>query len=66
MSHANVAIVGAALDAFAQIARGRGKGGGVQTEMPLALLFSVRAGEIREWRVFAREEEALKAAELEA
>jgi ketosteroid isomerase-like protein len=48
-----------------QIARGRGKGSGVQVEMPLALLFSVRAGKISEWLIFAHEEEALKAVGLE-
>ena len=47
-----------------QMARGRGKGSGVQVEMPLALLFSVRAGKISEWRIFSREEEALKAVGL--
>jgi ketosteroid isomerase-like protein len=47
-----------------QIARGRGKGSGVQVEMPLALLFSVRTGKISEWRIFAREEEALQDAGL--
>jgi ketosteroid isomerase-like protein len=48
-----------------QMAHGRGKGSGVQVEMPLALLFSVRAGKITEWRIFAREDEALKAVGLE-
>jgi ketosteroid isomerase-like protein len=47
-----------------QMARGRGKGSGVQVEMALALLFSVRAGKISEWRIFSREEEALKAVGL--
>jgi ketosteroid isomerase-like protein len=45
----------------AQIVRGRGKGSGVQVEMPLPLLFSIRAGKISEWRMFSREDEALKA-----
>jgi ketosteroid isomerase-like protein len=48
-----------------QMARGRGKGSGVQVEMPLTLLFSVRAGKISEWRMFTRENEALKAVGLE-
>ena len=47
-----------------QVVRGRGKGSGVQVEMPLPLLFSVRAGKISEWRMFAREEEALEAVGL--
>jgi ketosteroid isomerase-like protein len=47
-----------------QMVRGRGKGSGVQVEMPLALLFSVRAGKISEWRIFSREEEALEAVGL--
>jgi ketosteroid isomerase-like protein len=49
----------------AQMVRGRGKGSGVQVEMPLPLLFSIRAGKISEWRMFAREDEALKAVGLE-
>ena len=48
----------------AQMVRGRGKGSGVQVEMPLPLLFSIRAGKISEWRMFAREDEALKAVGL--
>jgi ketosteroid isomerase-like protein len=49
----------------AQMVRGRGKGSGVRVEMPLPLLFSVHAGKISEWRMFAREDEALKAVGLE-
>jgi ketosteroid isomerase-like protein len=47
-----------------QISRGRGKGSGVQVEMPFALLFSVCEGKITEWRIFAHEEEALQDAGL--
>jgi ketosteroid isomerase-like protein len=43
-----------------QMVRGRGKGSGVQVEMPLVLLFSVRAGKISEWGTHTREEDALK------
>ena len=39
--------------------------GGVRVEMPLPLLFSVRAGKISEWHMFAHAEEGLKAAGLE-
>jgi ketosteroid isomerase-like protein len=47
-----------------QIARGRGKGSGIPVAMPLALLFAVRGGKIREWLIFAEEHEALEAAGL--
>ena len=49
----------------AQMVRGRGKCSGVQVEMPLPLLFSVRTGKISEWHMFASEKEALKAVGLE-
>src|SRR5690349_816653 len=47
-----------------QMARGRGKGSGVQVEMPLALLFSIRAGKIAEWGIVNDEADALKAVGL--
>jgi hypothetical protein len=47
------------------INRGRGKDSGVPVEMPFAFVFSVRAGKIVQWRLFMREEQALKAVRLE-
>jgi ketosteroid isomerase-like protein len=47
------------------INRGRGKDSGVPVEMPFAFVFSVRAGKIVQWRLFMREEQALKAVGLE-
>jgi ketosteroid isomerase-like protein len=46
------------------INRGRGKGSGVPVEMPFTFLFRVRGGRIAEWRLFMREEQALKAVGL--
>lgn len=48
-----------------QLVHGRGKGSGVEVEMPLILLFSVRGGKIDWWGTFMREDEALKAVGLE-
>ena len=48
-----------------QMARGRGKDTGIPVEMLFTFLFSVRAGKITEWRIFTREDEALKAVGLE-
>jgi ketosteroid isomerase-like protein len=48
-----------------QMARGRGKGTGIPVEMLFTFLFLVRAGKIKEWRIFTREDEALKAVGLE-
>jgi ketosteroid isomerase-like protein len=48
-----------------QMSRGRGKGTGIPVEMLFTFLFSVRAGQITEWRIFTREHEALKAVGLE-
>ena len=48
-----------------QIALGRGKSTGIPVEMPFTHLFWVRAGKITEWRIFTREDEALKAVGLE-
>jgi ketosteroid isomerase-like protein len=48
-----------------QMARGRGKGTGIPVEMLFTFLFSVRAGKITKWRIFTREDEALKAVGLE-
>jgi ketosteroid isomerase-like protein len=48
-----------------QMSRGRGKGTGIPVEMLFTFLYSVRAGKITEWRIFTREDEALKAAGLE-
>jgi ketosteroid isomerase-like protein len=48
-----------------QMARGRGKDTGIPVEMMFTFLFSVRAGKITEWRIFTREDEALKAMGLE-
>jgi ketosteroid isomerase-like protein len=47
-----------------QMARGRGKGTGAPVEMLFTFLFLVRAGKITEWRIFTREDEALKAVGL--
>jgi uncharacterized protein len=44
--------------------RGRGKGSGVQVEAPFTFLFSIRDRKIVEWRLFMREEQALKAVGL--
>ena len=46
------------------VTRGRGKDSGVPVEMPFTFVFSVRAGKIAEWRLFVREDQALKAAGL--
>jgi ketosteroid isomerase-like protein len=46
------------------INRGRGKDSGVPVEMPFAFVFSIRAGKIVQWRLFMREEQALKAVGL--
>jgi ketosteroid isomerase-like protein len=46
------------------ITRGRGKDSGVPVEMPFTFLFSVRTGKIMQWRLFIREEQALKAVGL--
>jgi ketosteroid isomerase-like protein len=48
-----------------QVARGRGKGTGIPVEMLFTFLFLVRAGKITEWRIFTREDEALKAVGME-
>jgi ketosteroid isomerase-like protein len=48
----------------ATINRGRGKDSGVPVEMPFTFLFSLRTGKITEWRLFMREEEALRAVGL--
>ena len=48
-----------------QMSRGRGKDTGVPVEMLFTFLFLVRAGKITEWRIFTREDEALKAVGLE-
>ena len=47
------------------IQHGRGKDSGVEVEMPFAFVFAVRAAKIVEWRIFTREDEALKAVGLE-
>jgi ketosteroid isomerase-like protein len=47
-----------------QMSRGRGKDTGVAVEMLFTFLFLVRDGKITEWRIFTREDEALKAAGL--
>ncbi len=47
-----------------QMSRGRGKGTGIPVEMLFTFLFVVRAGKITEWRIFTREDEALKAVGL--
>ena len=47
-----------------QMSRGRGKHTGVPVEMLFTFLFVVRAGKITEWRIFTREDEALKAVGL--
>ncbi len=47
------------------IQHGRGKGSGVDVEMPFAFVFSVHAAKIVEWQIFTREAEALKAVGLE-
>ncbi|HEY4450166.1 MAG TPA: nuclear transport factor 2 family protein [Solirubrobacteraceae bacterium] len=44
---------------------GRGKGSGVEVEMPFWFVFAVRAGKIVEWRIFTRESDALKVVGLE-
>jgi ketosteroid isomerase-like protein len=49
----------------ATVTRGRGKDSGVPVEMPFTFVFSVRAGKIAEWRLFVREDQALKAVGLE-
>jgi ketosteroid isomerase-like protein len=46
------------------INRGRGKDSGVPVEMPFSFVFSIRAGRIVEWRLFMREEQALRAVGL--
>jgi ketosteroid isomerase-like protein len=46
---------------IATMNRGRGKDSGVPVEAHFTFVFSVRAGKIAEWRMFMREEEALKA-----
>jgi uncharacterized protein len=48
-----------------QMSRGRGNDTGVPVEMPFTFLFLVRDGKITEWRIFTREDEALKAVGLE-
>ncbi len=47
------------------IQSGRGRDSGVQVKMQFTYLFAVRAGKIAEWRIFVREEQALRAVELE-
>jgi ketosteroid isomerase-like protein len=47
-----------------QISRGRGKDTGVPVEMLFTFLFLIRDGKITEWRIFTREDEALKAVGL--
>ena len=47
-----------------QMSRGRGKGTGIPVEMLFTFLYSVRAGKITEWRIFTREDDALKAVGL--
>jgi ketosteroid isomerase-like protein len=47
-----------------QMSRGRGKGTGIPVEMLFTFLHSVRAGKITEWRIFTREDDALKAVGL--
>jgi ketosteroid isomerase-like protein len=47
------------------ISRGRGKDTGIPVEMLFTFLFLLRAGKITEWRLFTREDDALKAVGLE-
>jgi ketosteroid isomerase-like protein len=47
------------------IQHGRGKGSGVDVEMPFAFVFGVRDATIVEWQIFTREAEALRAVGLD-
>jgi uncharacterized protein len=49
-----------------QLAHGRGRGSGVEVEMPLTLLFALRDGKIIEWQIYSQEQQALEALGLEA
>ena len=44
---------------------GRGKGSGIEVEMPFWFVFSIRNARIVEWQIFMTEAEALKAVGLE-
>jgi ketosteroid isomerase-like protein len=44
--------------------RGRGRQSGVEVDMEFSFVFTLRDARISEWRLFVREDEALKAAGL--
>jgi ketosteroid isomerase-like protein len=43
---------------------GTGKGSGIKLELPITFVFTIRNGKAVEWRLFAREDEALEAVGL--
>ena len=43
---------------------GRGKGSGIKLELPFTFVFTIHDRKIVEWRLFMREDDALKAAGL--